>query len=87
MEEKESKGMSIEEIEEMSNFAGYLYDQLNVRGLSPRDLFILGFIQGREFTLEQLGIFDEDTVDEEITGEPPEIIKKYLDFDKNKNRK
>lgn len=85
MEDK-TKGMSIEELEEMSNFAGYLYDQLNVRGLDRRDLFILGFIQGREFTLEQLGIFDED-IDTEITGEPPEIIKKYLEFDKNKNKK
>lgn len=81
-EKDKEQGMSIEEIEDMSNFAGELFDQLNLKGISIRDAFILGFLRGREFTLEQLGIFEDDDDDNET--EPPAIIKQYIDYDNRK---
>lgn len=100
------KGMSIEESEAMSNFAGYLHDAMQnlteeekkllailreewlaydkLKFLSPRELFVLGFLRGRELTLQQLGVYDDDDDDDMDLGEPPEIIKHYLEHMKEK---
>lgn len=87
MDDNKEYGMSLEEIEDMAGFASKLFDELDLGRLTPRDIFILGFLKGRDFTLHQLGAYDDDDDDdiEDIDDiEVPEIIQKYLDYDKSK---
>lgn len=77
--------MSDEELDEMANFASHLYDKFNLNRMknSPRELYILGFIKGRSFTLHQLGVFEpEEEMDDDV--ELPEILKQYLEFEAQK---
>lgn len=78
-QDEKKTGMSDAELEDMSRFAGWLFDQLKSKDFSTRDAFILGFIRGREFTLEQLGVYDDD--EDLILDEPPELVKQYMRFE------
>jgi hypothetical protein len=66
-----------QEMEEVSKVAMKLFDGWKDRPneLTPRQLFIIAFLKGREYTLEQIGAFDLD--DDDMTG-ARDFKDKYL---------
>ena len=52
----------------LREIASKMFDEGKVSSdITPKQAYILGFVQGREYTLDQLGVFDdEETEDEKI---------------------
>jgi hypothetical protein len=76
--EIEVTGLTIHELDEAAKVAVKIFDGWTLpEGITARQLFIVAFLKGREYTLEELGILDE--IEETSEEKAREFLNKYFE--------